>query len=497
MKGWEYKLAINPSVELLKFVAKVTSEVAGKESTKITKMLNASAKFKDGVNPTSRYDRSIRGQADRYVLQYPIVISNQITLDDAMIIRNQVEMERANELLLTLNNTLVEIGVDPSSEFLQGLHSNINLGESSLDDIKRINEILSTPQQELLENTSLNGLTVPFLLKEEESIVDPYDGEGFDEPDLNSTDWVKGADNNYYNSTSDMTYNSQTKHMTVGNSAHVVPSYEIERKDSNGKSVLVDRRGIQSHSTPLMDPKFSEAKITNMDMRKLNSSIPLIIETKAMMTFGARAENTGSAITNRKGQVVGTSPREMVIKFGVKGINHTVDTDDIIYYLSDSTKRSNLLTRFVKLTTGEISLVKDVLLNLDRSKHMAKDKNKSKVWKNLNMLFEVERMNRYYSSGKNGGLLPTTTLAITIDEVERIRNRTGIHLINDKVAAAKIYDELFLLDFLIVDEVNDVLYKYMPKHKGFDPYKMSSLAGNSINDQQKGSGNLDLFKKFK
>lgn len=370
--------------------------------------------IKKTLNGNRQYAKSIRGRADSFIMQYPLVVSDTISPDTVEILRNNIELERATELGLVLNNMPIQT-YEPADayhgDFLGNLHTNISLNDSTEKiwerDILETNQELLETEDSKFEVRSINENTIP-------------------------KDYLLMLNEN---------------------------KEETEEEKEAREAKL---RGNLSAATIVGD------------ITKLNRTIPLMIETEILYRVFPMDEY-GTPITSADSELIKTK-----IKFGIKAVNHLVKHEDVIFFLGDSARNSNLLTKLVKLTTGELSLVKDILFNKERAKRTAiSTKKNNKVWKNLNLLSTIQRANdfqtNYNQLAKDSALIPTTTLAIGIDEVNAIINITGRDLLNDAKFAMKTYSDLFLLDLIVVDEANNYIYKFEPAPKTFVQYPLSAF----------------------
>lgn len=379
-----------------------------------------------------QYENSIRARNENYVLQFPLISSNSLSIETLEILRNQLEIERATELTNVFENSPV-INVANTNK-LNGYHNNISLRESSAiispKDIMEENSRLLIESDQLLNEKSLNRETIP-------------------------VDFMK--------------LNEDDKS----------PILNHDLKDGNE-----------------IKPESISAKISRDEIKRANNSIPLTV--KVEVNYAIRKNEESKDPNDKRGKTGGKNDEiANIIKrnlvFGVKVVVHPVESEDVIYFLGEGAKNSNKLAKLIKFTTGELSFVKDVLLDYDRSRYTAKQA-KSGVWSTLNTMFNVEKIKQY--QGKNPGLVPTAMLAISIEEVDVIRNKTGIDILTNQRAAAKIFDELFLLDFMIVDEIGKVVHKYLPRQRGFETFTLSTLAGASLTDVKKKDNTADDIMKL-
>ena len=435
----------------------------------------------------SQYARSIRGQAEKYVLQYPIVSSDSISEDTIQTFRNQIELERATELALAISNSPIQ--QFDQGDFLSGFHTTVNLNEntkgvSAKRDLIKLNEDLTVIHSERLNESSLNDKTVPrdFVL-EDTNFIEKMQGEFRGEK-------YRGAEGMMARRRKLEEYKEELNNRdNIFDEMPEDTPQERDAKDAFSKELGKDLVRWEEELTRLeTDEERYEgsqtASASIQDVRKQNRSIPLMIQAKINY--------------NLKGEVITTDTL-----FGVKAIIHLVTSDDTVFFLSDSARHSNFITKLVKLTTGELKFVKDILFRQDRAKRSAiSSRKKNNVWKNLTSISDTENSRRYqknFNSLVRNGIVPTTTLMLSIDEVDRIEFETGRNLLTDSKFSTTVYRELWLLDIIVVDEANEVYYKYMPGQKVFDKHLMGNLEGTRMSDGQKNKGMTtdDIISKMK
>ena len=361
-----------------------------------------------------QYERSLRARSENFTMQFPVVVSDSLSMDTVEVLRNQVEIERSVDISTVISNSPA-VSTIGDNDYLKNYHNNLYLGNNSplstrnesASAFKEANENLLTLAEDILETKSLNTTTLP--------------------PEL----------------------------VYVQEDDDALPAKAYDKVPVDG------------------------AKVSKAD--RMNRTIPLMSRVSAK--FAVKDPNDSY-------KVVSVENKELT--FGVKAVVHMVSNQDIIYFLSDSSKRSNILARLIKLTTGEISFFREFLLNVDRSKKIALSKQPG-VWNTMNSMFTVEKINQYRN--KKTGMIPTITLVISLEEVEAIRVATGIDILSNKNAAAKIFDELFLLDFYVVDEANQIAHKYLPRERGFEPHTLSAMSGRDLNDRNKANNSAESLLK--
>ena len=205
---------------------------------------------------------------------------------------------------------------------------------------------------------------------------------------------------------------------------------------------LADRRALadiaKNNAAALRGPQ-----LTDGDIKRMNDMTPYAVQIRL-------------SVVNSADEFV----QYMDIVVGIKTVLHLVDTDDMISNLEKALQNRSGLFRFLRWTTGEISLVKDLLLNMDDLRFDAANQNagKSPLFGNL------KRMKRR-GVGMSGfamphGLIPNATLLVTSYEVDHMKNTYGIDMREESVAK-KLMEGLDLMTFIICDDgagTVDILY---------------------------------------
>ena len=144
---------------------------------------------------------------------------------------------------------------------------------------------------------------------------------------------------------------------------------------------------------------------------------------------------------------------------GVKSKLYSINSKDIIDKLVQKNIDSNFLLKLVKVSTREISFVKDFLLAIDNAKIDALAKTKkgstSKLFKILERRSLKGRVRRLI--GGNVNCKPITSLVLSMEEVEYMKKFNNLDLMNPNTTR-KIMEQLNLMFMVIVDESNEVAH---------------------------------------
>ena len=460
---------------ILNTINLVTDIIMGSSKTgaKIGGVLDTAAISKFGNNQNGQYARSIRGRADKFVMQFPMVVSDSVSVDTAEVVRNQIELERAVNLKLVLDNSPV-FDYDPHGGFLHQIHTNVNISEDDKEEpisaptseLDKMNKEQLVDTNDLINETALNDYTLPKAFLESDFMSKIKKGRSalLSESVLLSED---GDDN----------------------------------KDEEGQTEVKDPTNRYDYKGDKIDnvqntrhKDFRKDTIDLQSAKTLNNSVPIFINTT--VNFALRPLKADGTVDTRTENI---TYKEKEVSFGVKVVQHVAQSQDISFFLVDASRRSNFFAKLVNFTSGEFNLVKR-LFGIDKYKHAAEayKRTKKNTWKNLLQLGDTENFRRYANRfGKNirDGIIPTTTLVISSAEEEQIFKKTGYKISENAAFASTVYKDLFLQELMIVDEINQVVTRYSDE-AGFDRIRINSLSGARLSDSTKRSGDTDALEKL-
>lgn len=440
----------------------------GSKGHKIGSVVDMAAISKFGNNQNHQYARSIRGRADKFVMQFPMVVSDSVSVDTAEIVRNQIELERAVNIKLVLDNTPV-FDYDPNGGFLHQIHTNVNIGESvegeeekeysaPKSELDKMNKDELVEVKDLINESALNDYTLP---------------RAFLESDKMSK--IKSNRNVLLN-----------EGILVLSEDKPVSQEEIVEEQRSGRRYDVEGKEVAYQNLG------GKTTIDLQTAKALNNSIPIFINTT--INFAIRPYKADGTLDMNN-----VSYREKEVSFGVKAVQHVAQSQDIAFFLTDASKRSNFFAKLINFTSGEMNLVKR-LFGIDKYKHAAEayKRTKNSTWKNLLRLGDTENFRRYANRfGKNirDGIIPTTTLVISSAEEEQIFKKTGYKISEHVGFASTLYKDLYLQELMIVDEVNQIITRYSDE-AGFDKIRINSLSGGRLSDSVKRAGDADNLEKL-
>lgn len=455
----------------------------GNRGSKVGSAIDMAAISKFGNNQNHQYARSIRGRADKFVMQFPMVVSDSVSVDTAETVRNQIELERAVNIKLVLDNTPV-FDYDPNGGFLHQIHTNVNIAEgvegeeekpysAPKSELDKMNKDELVEVKDLINESALNDYTLPRAFLESDTMNKIKANRS---TLLNEGLVVLGETRN------DRTTKSAGRNRnseTVSQEETVEEQRNDRRYDVDGKEVNYQNLG-------------GKTTIDLQTAKALNNSIPIFINTT--INFAIRPYKADGTL-----DMDNVSYREKEVSFGVKAVQHVAQSQDIAFFLTDASKRSNFFAKLINFTSGEMNLVKR-LFGIDKYKHAAEayKRTKNSTWKNLLRLGDTENFRRYANRfGKNirDGIIPTTTLVISSAEEDQIFKKTGYKISEHVGFASTLYKDLYLQELMIVDEVNQVITRYSDE-AGFDKIRINSLSGGRLSDSVKRSGDADNLEKL-
>lgn len=425
---------------------------------------------------SSAYNLSARARADKYIFHFPLLASNTISQDVLFGLKRNIQVERAYELLLVLENGLVNLdSVDPDNPF-DSLHTNIRLESVSYGALLEADKELSESPDDMFDMNSLNEATLPASFQQlmetkrrrrKDQRRMAHAPEGTTLADLKAQDDTAMRTSDQINTSTNNTIQAlaaKKKFVPIRDRAKKINDFR-DAKKSLAANKPTNRINVRSNNDD--DEQKAYLRMNNAKIEQhVNSTIPLLISA----TIEYRTAESRDIV-------------RVPVRFGVKVVYHAMNSKDLVYFLGNTADRSSFLTNLGRLTAGELGLFSDFIFDTNGAKRSAMFHNTSTGRKltNLNTIFNVDRLRKLrnvstkYSDNKSHRMIPNASLAITKDEVEQIRLNTGVDLLTQNRAVQKIVDEYYLVGFYVVDEDNDLLYEYNYKQRIYEKYILSDL----------------------
>lgn len=202
--------------------------------------------------------------------------------------------------------------------------------------------------------------------------------------------------------------------------------------DAVNQKRALDRMEIESRNRMMV-------KLSDNDVKKSNELVPTTLSLSMTVKDGPNFGGVQNFIV------------------GVKGLMHPVQGDEMVSNLLNGFKSGNKFFNFLRWTSGEITLIKDLILNIDGIKDdvVKKHSGGSHWWTTLKRRKSASRL-KSFLSGKNK-ILPNASIVCSMEEVIELKETYGLDLMASK-NLRKLMDEFFLLGFVIVDNSQELCY---------------------------------------
>lgn len=168
---------------------------------------------------------------------------------------------------------------------------------------------------------------------------------------------------------------------------------------------------------------------------------------------------------------------------GVKAIMHPIKSDEMISNIQRAVQNKSVMFKLLRWTTGEISLFKNIILNLDEIKFDATNRN--------NRWFPTLRRLKQRKFGLHDitvphAIIPNATIAISSYEADYLENNMSIN-IRDVAMAKRLMNSMFLVAFVIIDEATGTLNILYDGDSAFQTYSLETLEReNSLSSNKLG-----------
>jgi hypothetical protein len=205
------------------------------------------------------------------------------------------------------------------------------------------------------------------------------------------------------------------------------------------------------------DPKAAKGpKLTNQKVEKLNDMTPYGLEVRLIAV-------------NDQNQFV----QYVDIVLGIKTVIHPVQADDLIDNIGRAVQNKSLAFKFLRWTTGELSLIKDLILNMNEMRNDAFNRSSktpffSKLKRIKNRRFGIDMF------GSPHFVIPNSTIVVSTYVVDKLNESMGIDLRNP-ATAKKTVDSLFLMGLVILDEGTGLVSVMYDGDTQFQNYTIDGL----------------------
>lgn len=422
----------------------------------------------DIVDNFTSHKSFARGALDS-TLQFPCLISDAITIDMASTLARTLERVYASfvQVYLSMNNT-IDISKDKNaSDYLKRFHHNIKV-ESTAEDLYKEYCIESDEEYEALMERIYDGTTKAFINKDGSRMIlfnfsekfSPAVYESHKEQlveslrDIDFTPFPNIGNSPYYEAPSTPAIptdlpglNGTDMHdlqMRGANNA-IDSQYWVNRE-------IEKQKFISANSSQLRTPTLTDA-----DVKKSNEMQPYTMQVRLM----------------------GVNSQKEFVQFldfvvGVKVNLHNIKSEEMIMNIQNTLQNKGALFSLIRWTTGEKSLFKDLILQIDDVKLDVANRSKgaSGFWVTLKRLKETAKRQKAFFSRTQ--FVPNSTIVVSSYDVDAIQKNYGVSL-KDVKFAKMLMDKLFLMNFVIVDDGTRTVEILYDGQNSFNTYALETL----------------------
>ena len=352
-------------------------------------------KNKDGASYNS-----IAKQAQSGVMQFPVICSKSLSYDTMLMVTKACERNFASLLQVIFTMNQVTTSPNPAN-FINRFHQNTSMIKGSGDVLRYVLNNAEIPKEIKNKICNLNKETLMcydeiFNLKSVDGLFRSRDSKKL---------IFEGK--NVYITEADDNRNKDNKDKK--------PSYNKDIKNETTRNVFLDS-----------------------DVKKANELAPTMMTVRILKPIG---ENNAKYI-------------DFVV--GVKAIIHPVNTEDMSKHLVNVLGDHGTLFNLIRWTSGEISLFKDMIFQIDQIKTEIgeTESGDSLWWSTLKNLKATQRFRKYTGADP---VLPNATFVISMEEVDYIKANFGHDILRDG-AAKKIMNDYGLLQFIVVDNSSEIVH---------------------------------------
>ena len=446
-----------------------------------------------------------RGSANN-IMQFPVLTSNALSMDDLTMVSKALEREYATfvRVMVSMDDVIDLSKGETKLSKIKSLHQNVGVHGAGAIGVKdgsffaesqdlRYTNIRKTFEDKNIELLACHSEDLNMSILNDMTINnnDNYyylsEGKGGSKDNFNNSNRRKkqkktnkpntpfDKDEDYKKRKEKLDYEfadktfddryRQTKIDTVRSGLGVAKDVVGLAKTGVDIYNSVERQGWERSDRRMQATYHGVGKneLSPTDVKKANELVPTLLDISLYYANG-------------KGPM-----QETNVMIGIKTVAHLINTDEMVTAIAKAVEEKRSFFRFIQWTTGEISTLKDYILCADRLKDEAVSRDSSGWWRRLRNRATADKMNRF--SKKD--VMPNATLVLTIDEVEYIKNNYNIDLLKNKQSVRALFKTFFLLGLVIVDPMSEMAYFMFD---GRDDFEVQSY--RALERESNGAGDI-------
>lgn len=378
---------------------------------------------------------SIAKRASNLVLIFPVIVSNALSMETAMIINKAIE-RKCCSLLQILFSSMQFANSDNLIDYLRKFHTNLDL-KSGMD----LDEFLGIMDKMVDEGTVIVNKEMYESIKEDMHNIDYHLSTDFNPVSINDYKIV----NNYFGESSVVCeadsinlntgiYDDKDLIAAMNKSINNRVDKSITKAFKKGITVNNNMGGKDRNMSAKDATDYFTKQLLDNDIKKANELMP----TTMIVNFISASDD-------------GRDSERVTGIIGVKAKMYPVDSMDICNRLSSKIKDRNGLFNLVRASTREISFFKDLAFAIDKAKldavYMASDSNNARMFKVLERRAAKNRFSRLIKKNDASAI---TSLVLSQYEVEYLK-QMNINM-EKSYNARSILEAYNLMDIVIADE---------------------------------------------
>ena len=448
----------------------------------ITTLMRKGPELASQVNAVKLNTKSIARGAKDSTFQFPCLVVDSAPIDMANTVARTLDQVYASFTQTWLSmNSMFDITIDPTPlSYLRKLHQNLKL-ESAIEDmivpedeVDRYMEKVYDGSYRLYMNDektcgvvfNISNKATREMLESHKDMLREYMSEfdlrPFEVMEANTDQNILRRANDRIDNINKAIFGDDEEPAPQMNNAHDMASAFVQGQVARNQKE--QREEILKQTDRARAPQ-----LLDRDVKKSNDMMPYGIQVRLI------------AVNDKKEFV-----QYVDFIVGVKTILHSVGSDDMIENIARALQNKSLAFKLLKWTTGEISLVKDILFNLNDIKADAinRSNGRSPFFSTLKRLKDKKISMRNFTVPH--ALIPNATIVITSYEADFLENKYGIKIRDEKVAT-KLIKSLFLMSFIIMDEGTNTISVLYDGDSMYQTYALETLEReNSLNSNKLG-----------
>lgn len=457
--------------------------------------------------------KAISAQAAKYVMEYPVACSNQITdFNRALAIAKQVELDCARFVILAS-------GLNPIVDRQHGdtIEAHLNNMITSFESYglpctiePATNEFITAGRDYMnkyfsteLYHTYKDDTSSELAQSTEVTSVNAFNDEG-DNLNETLTDLNGNPVGNKYNEMFDKLSHGVGK---FGESP--IATFE-EPTEENFKKLYYNMTGQELKSPDELDKEGVDIETAKAEYKAAFDKYSNMVRSTKIAEASARAQDNADIL--KKLQNVGPTivtitlyltdgaggQRAIQLPLAIKSSLQFLESTDLMRVLAGTQNGGKRLDRFIKVTTGQMTFFKDWLANLsDIDEDIEREKTLGTVpifrrlldAKNryrIKSIAETRPILSKFIAGKSQKDLPMCTIICTTSELEDAFKQKWTYIYKTRKIIDEVIDTYMLLGLGVVDVTSDYIYIFYAGESEPQIIEMSKIGnGGSSNDTNK------------